>query len=259
MVLPNLAFDALMFGLLLLAAGLDSVFPILHGTASLLIVGGATYWAAQELSDALLRRAGWTQESLATSLALCSGGFLYYLARNDSDLALLGLSVGLMMGALMVAISVMAALGAAFKEGRVTPLLGWLITAVASLALGLAAGFSAILLGLDSPSLLPLKIGAIFGALVLWKLREKLAPPELNPHASVSYAPEEIAANSQSAAPAPVYAPRVALFPKRGTLLDRLFPLIVLGTILCSVAQRDANISLPANAPVAVSETGEAQ
>ena len=75
MVLPNFAFDALMFGLLLLAAGLDSAFPVTHGALSLLVVGGATYWAAQELSDALLRRAGWTQESLATSVALCWADF----------------------------------------------------------------------------------------------------------------------------------------------------------------------------------------
>ena len=88
MILPNLAFDALLFGALLLAAAIDSAFPFTHGAVSLLVVGGATYWAAQELYEWLLRRVGWSQESLATSLSLCTAGFLYFWLRNQSDLAL---------------------------------------------------------------------------------------------------------------------------------------------------------------------------
>jgi hypothetical protein len=250
MVLPNLAFDALMFGLLLIAAVLDSVLSITHGTLSLLIVGGATYWAAQELSDALLRRVGWTQESLATSVALCSGGFLYFAGRNSSDLALLGLSVGLMMGSLMVAISILAALAGSFKEGNLTPVLGWIATVASSLAMGLAAGLLAIVMGLDVVSLLPIKIGGLVVALILWKVREKAAPPSVNPYY------QEM--TSKDAAPALPLAPRVAIFPQRGTLLDRLFPLLVLGVLLGTVTKKEGPVPV-ATGPVSPSENGEAQ
>lgn len=266
MVFPNLAFDALLFGLLLLAAALDSAFPITHGALSLLVVGGATYWAAQELSDALLRRAGWTQESLATSVALCAGGFLYFLLRNSSDLSLLVLSIGLMMGALMVSISVLASLGAAAKEGSPAPVLGWFATVIAALALGIAGGVLALVLGVDSLALLPLKAGGIGGALVLWKLRESLAPPSPNPHW------QELSA-SNSAAPratplaTPLAATRAAPFPQRGTLFDRLFPLLVLGFLLAAFANNSARLGLPGvpaiasglNQNVASSENGEAR
>ncbi len=279
-----------MFGLLLLAAGLDSAFPITHGVLSLLVVGGATYWAAQELSDALLRRAGWTQESLATSVALCAGGFLYFLLRNSSDLALLALSIGLMMGALMVSISVLAAIGTAFKEGKAAPVVGWVATVIAALALGIAAGVLALVLGVSALSLLPIKVGGIAGALVLWKLREKIAPPSINPHfqganalqganvlqgvpnagAEASPSPFSAASNAPTTS-APLATPlattRVALFPQRGTLLDRLFPLLVLGFLLAVLTNNSAHLSLPStpavasdgSAAVAPSDNGEAQ
>ncbi len=253
MILPNPAFDALMFGLLLLAAGLDSAFPALHGAASLLIVGGATYWAAQELGDSLLRRVGWTQEALATSVALCTGGFLYFVVRNSSDLALLVLSIGLMMGALMVAISVFSALHAALKEGSATPILGWAATVICALALGFTAGVLALFLGQASNDLLPLKIGGILGAYVLWKLREKLAPPSVNPHF------QEVAAQAAAPTPTPLTALRVALFPQRGTLLDRLFPLLVLGVLMLSLARNGAQLNFPSSPAVAASEEGEAR
>jgi hypothetical protein len=263
MVLPNFAFDALMFGLLLLAAGLDSAFPVTHGVLSLFVVGGATYWAAQELSDALLRRTGWTQESLATSIALCAGGFLYYLLRNSSDLSLLALSIGLMMGALMVSISILATVGAAFKEGKLTPILGWIATVIAALALGIAAGVLALVLGLSSMSLLPIKVAGIVGAFVLWKLREKIAPPSINPHfQGVNVTNAAPIAVSSSITP-PMATPRVALFPQRGTLLDRLFPLLVLGFLLAVLTNNSARLSLPAAPAVAsdtaASDNGEAQ
>lgn len=232
-----------MFGLLLLAAALDSAFPVTHGVLSLLIVGGATYWAAQELADSLLRRAGWTQESLATSVALCTGGFLYFWLRNSSDLALLALSIGLMMGALMMAISVLAAFSGALKEGKATPLGGWAATVISALALGIAAGILALALGRSSTALLPLKIGGIALAFVLWKLREKVAPPSVNPHF------QEISA--QALVPAPLAATRVALFPQRGTLLDRLFPLLVLGFLLGALTNNRTQLSMPGSPAVA--------
>ncbi len=241
MILPNLAFDALLFGLLLIAAAIDSAFPITHGAASLLVVGGATYWAAQELAEWLLRRVGWSQESLATSLALCTAGFIYFWLRNQSDLALLALSIGLMMGSLMLAISILAAFSGTFREGRATPLFGWLSTAILSLALGVAVGFAVIVLGQSGMANLPLKIGGIAGALVLWKLRESLAPPAVNAH----YAPpgaQEIA---------PPQEQRVALFPQRGTLLDRLVPVLILGLIAIVAARGMISLDLPTTPAIA--------
>lgn len=231
MVLPNLTFDALLWGLLLVAAILDSAFGTFHGVASLFIVGGATYWAAQELSEWILRRVGWTQESLATSIALCVGGFLYFLLRNQSDLSLLGLSIGLMMGSLMLAISVLAAVNATIREGQGAAIAGWAACVLSSLLLGIGAGFLALVLGQNGLVLLPFKVAAIVGAFVLWKGREKLAPPEANPHAAQIYTPTVPAARAKNL-PAPTQATRVALFPQRGTLLDRLVPLLVFGLLL---------------------------
>lgn len=241
MILPNLAFDALLFGALLLAAALDSAFPITHGAVSLLVVGGAAYWAAQELSEWLLRRAGWSQESLATSLSLCTAGFVYFWLRNQSDLALLALSIGLMMGSLMLAISVLAALSGAFREGKATPVIGWLATAALSIALGVAVGFAVLMLGQSGIGNLPLKMGGIVGALVLWKLRESLAPPAVNTH-YVRPGAQEIA---------PPQEERLALFPQRGTLLDRLVPVLILGIIAIVAARGSISLDLPTTPAIA--------
>lgn len=241
MILPNLAFDALLFGLLLVAAAIDSAFPVTHGAASLLVVGGATYWAAQELAEWLLRRVGWSQESLATSLSLCTAGFLYFLLRNQSDLALLALSIGLMMGSLMLAISILAAVSGTFREGQAAPLIGWLATALLSLLLGVSVGFVVLFLGQSGAALLPVKIGGIVGALVLWKLREKLAPPAVNAHYTQPGA-QEIA---------PPQEQRVALFPQRGTLLDRLVPVLILGLIALIATRGAISLDLPATPAVA--------
>ena len=250
MILPNLAFDALIFGLLLLAAALDSALPATHGAASLIVAGGATYWAAQELAEWLLRRVGWSQESLATSLSLCTAGFVYFWLRNQSDLALLALSIGLMMGSLMLAISVLAAGGGALREGRATPVVGWLSTAVLSIALGLAVGFLVLVLGQSGVASLPLKIGGIVGALVLWKLREKLSPPAVNAHYTQAGAGEIAAPQEQ----------RVALFPQRGTLLDRLVPILILGIIALIAARGSFSLGVPSTPALAApkAQTGAA-
>ena len=241
MILPNLAFDALLFGLLLVAAAIDSAFPMTHGAASLLVVGGATYWAAQELAEWLLRRIGWSQESLATSLSLCMAGFVYFWLRNQSDLALLALSIGLMMGSLMLAISILAAISSTFREGRATPVVGWLSTALLSIALGTAVGFAILVLGQSGLANLPLKIGGIVAAFALWKLRETLSPPAVNAHYTPPGA-QEIA---------PPQNERVALFPQRGTLLDRLVPVLVLGLIAIVAARGAISLDLPATPAVA--------
>lgn len=239
MVVPNFVFDALLFGLLIVAAGLDSVFPGLHGVASLFIVGGATYWAAQELSDALLRRAGWTQESLSTSVALVCGGFVYYWWRNQSDLVLLVLSIGMMMSSLMVTISVIAAIGAAAREGQSTPVLGWVATMLGSGILGVLAGVVVLVLGdAVEGNILLLKLGAIVGAFIVWKWRERSNPPAANPHFQSLEAQKSVGV-------APTLPQgRFALFPQRGTLLDRLLPVLVLGVVVLYAAQH--TLSAPA-------------
>ena len=226
MVLPNPAFDALMWGLLLVAALVDGTFPQSHGFASLLVLVGATYWAAQELGEFLTRRVGWSQESLATSLAPCAALFIYFIGRNSSDFSLLLLSIALMMGSLMVTISLLAAISMLVREGRSVGITGWIATSILSLCLGVAAGVAAILLGQDQISLI-LKIGALVGAFALWKTREMLSPPPINPHAALSV--------ENGAASAPV---RPALFPQRGTLLDRLIPVALLGVLLAFAVMR---------------------
>src|SRR5687768_8526709 len=155
MVVPNLLFDVILFGALLLAAVLDNSIAAFHGGASFLAVGAATYVAAQELSDALTRRHWWTQESLATALSLSTAGFIYFWWRNDSDLALLVLSIGLMMASLMAAIATIGGCGTALKEMSLRPLAGLLLSVMSALILGLLAG----LLTLNAPPLA--KIGVI--------------------------------------------------------------------------------------------------
>ena len=233
-----MAFDALMWGLLLVAALVDGAVPATHGFISLAVVVGATYWAAQELGEFVTRRLGWSQESLATSLATCSAIFVYFVARNSTDFALLVLSIALMMGSLMVTISLLSALGLLIREGRTIGILGWFITSFMSLFLGVAAGVAAIMLGLSN-QFLPQKIGILLGALVLWKVRELISPPPANPHAAL--------ASGNEVATAPV---RPALFPQRGTLLDRLIPLTILGVILALGAR--GTLSLNALNPPAV-------
>lgn len=215
-----MAFDALMWGLLLVAALVDGAVPASHGFASLVVIVGATYWAAQELAEFLTRRVGWSQESLATSLAPCAALFVYFIGRNSSDLSLLILSIALMMGSLMVTISLLAALAMLVREGRSVGVTGWVSTSILSLLLGVAAGIAAILLGLGQGVLI-YKIGALVGAFALWKVREMLSPPPVNSHAPLD--------PDSNATAAPV---RPALFPQRGTLLDRLIPVALLGVLL---------------------------
>lgn len=229
MVLPNRAFDALLFGLLLVAAVVDSFFALTQGVASLLVVGVATYWAAQEFSDFVMRRVGLSQESLSTGVALGAGGFIYFLTRNSSDFALLVLSLGLMMGALMVAIAILAAIHAAWKESSFTPLLGWLVTVVGALALGMGAGFTAVALGWAGAAPLFLKIGGLFAAFVLWTAREFARRQKAGrTEANAKGAEEPV----KTAPTPPLHAQRAAILPREGRVLDRLVPVLVCGCLL---------------------------
>ena len=145
------------------------------------------------------------------------------------------------MGSLMLAISILGAFSGTFREGKATPLIGWLTTALLSLMLGVAVGFAVLVLGQSGVAALPLKIGGIVGALVLWKLREKLAPPGVNTH-YVAPGAQEIA---------PPQEQRVALFPQRGTLLDRLVPVLILGIIALVAARGTFSLNLPTTPAIA--------
>lgn len=261
MILPDLLFDLILFGALLLGIVLDTTIPALHGAASLAAVGAATYMAAQELCDALIRRGWWTQESLATSLSLSLGGFLYFWWRNDSDLALLGLSIGLMMASLMVAIAIIAAFGAAAKEHSARPLGGLVLTMAGSLALGLLAGLLVILLTMEAR--LEIKILVVGVSLAVWKLREAVRPPrrnlthdavpEMAPDAAQDDAPGTLQAPASALPDVPAHALNVhaagrwALIPQRGTLLDRFLPVLLLGAALfLTIRQAGLSLRLPA-------------
>jgi hypothetical protein len=247
MVVPNLVFDAILFGLLIAGAAVDSAFPILHGIVSLLVIGGATYWAAQEMSDVLLRRAGWTQESLATSVALSVGGFIYFWWRNQSDLVLLVLSIGLMMASLMVTISILGAIGSAFREGQPTPVTGWVATLGGSVILGTLAGVAALVLGTPTGGeSLTVKMAAVGLALVLWKARERTSPPAANPHY------QNIEAQKSVGVAPTLPQGRVAIFPQHGTLLDRLLCVLVLGVFALVLAQRTVSSDQLSTIPPAV-------
>jgi len=253
MVVPNLLFDFILFGVLIVAAVLDFAVPSLHGFATLIAVGAFTYIAAQELCDLLLHRNLWTQESLATALALSLGGFIYFWWRNDSDLVMLGLSIGLMMASLMVAISIIGSFGAAIKEGSASPIAGIMLTIFGALVLGSLAGLLTLI---QSPVSKLLAVGI---GMVLWKLREKVRPPQPNALAQAglaagSEAPAAGSANVEAAV-SPLHS-RIMLAPQRGTLLDRFLPILVLGALLFLVfKQTDPPIGLPA-APAAADNKG---
>lgn len=248
MLVSDSLFDVILFGALLLASVLDFFCPALQGACTLFVAGAAIYVAAQELCDALAHRNWWTQESLATSLALSMGGFVYYWWRNQSDLALLVLSIGLMMASLMVTISFIAALGTAFKDKSAQPLVGLVLTTGGALALGLLAGLLTIL---TLNAALAITLAAASG-LALWKVREKVKPPARNamaqsvlpagvaerPEASPTASPLVNGGAGAEARPTqslPHPGGRWMIVPQRGTLLDRFLPVLVLGALLFAV------------------------
>ncbi len=250
MVVSNGLFDALLFGLLLLGLGLDYAIPPLQGTAFLLACGAALYMAAQEWSDALERRGLWTQESLATALALSVGGFIYFRGRNGSDLSLLVMSIGLMMASLMVAIATLSAVGSVLKKLNPAPLLGYGATAAGAVLMGALAGS----LTLNTPVIA--KVVSVVLAFAIWKARETVSPPAQNPSLTNLSTPQtsepstkpqfDLGASSPTLA-APVGAPgaigqRWQLIPRRGTLLDRFLPVLILGGLLILFGRESGNL-----------------
>jgi hypothetical protein len=282
MLVSDLVFDALLFGALLLGGVLDGLLPATHGAASLVAVGAATYLAAQEASHALEKRGIWTQESLWSSLSLCLLGFIYYWWRNQSDLILLGLSISLMLASLMLAIGFISGLSAAWRSGG-TALGGLVVTMAGALLLGALAG--ALVLALSQPaSILPLalKLGLVAFSLVVWKAREKMRPPHENAtpatltSAAAPEAPTVANIYGVKASPSPVAAPTPtpvthrSLIPRRGSVLDRFAPALVLGAGLLMFALSGSRLAEPisprviaqpsaSDAPFAPSEIAPAQ
>lgn len=265
MLVSNLLVDLLVFGALLLGALVDGAVPSTHGAASLLAVGGALYLAAQEVSAFLDRRQMWTQESLWTSLALCTAGLGYYWWRNQSDLALLALSIALMLSSLMVAIGLISGLGAVLR-GHKGAISGLVASIVGALALGAVGGGAIIALGQPN-SALPIawKIGVVALSFVLWKAREKARPPVQNTMDASAPVPAEDdkrvvnlygvkSAPEKSVSPAASTSHR-ALIPQRGTVFDRLGPALVLGLALLAIAASRSNLAAPITSRAVSAET----
>lgn len=116
MATPDIVFDLVLFGALMLAAMVDRAMPTLAGGALLVVTGVGTYLSAMDLSDWLQQRRVRAHESLLTSLAISVLGVVYYTTHWQAhlfttageNLVLLGLSIVLMMTALMAAIAVIA-------------------------------------------------------------------------------------------------------------------------------------------------------
>lgn len=253
MVVSNLIFDITFFGALLLAVLVDGVLPQTLGMASLIAIGCAVYASTQEWCDFLWHRRQWTQEALSSAVALSALGFIYFWWSNQSDFVLLILSIGLMMASLMLAIAILAAFGAAIKERSAHPVLGLLLTIIGAAFFGISGGVLALFLGTGATPLAQvLVIGLSF---LIWKAREMARSPQKNIHAS-GEAPYGELDNASLNLPA-THAPRWALIPRRGTLLDRFIPVLLLGVLLFLIAQQTDLLPLqtPAPTPNTESET----
>jgi hypothetical protein len=247
MVVSNGLFDALLFGLLLLGLGLDTAIPALHGAAFLMACGAALYVAAQEWSETLSRRGFWTQESLSTAMALSIGGFIYFRGRNGSDFSLLVMSIGLMMASLMVAIATLGTFSAVFKQLKPAPLLGYLVTIVGASVMGGLAG----LLTLETPVFA--KAVCVALAFAVWKARERFSPPTANPtdaqeaEKDFSVTPKfdlGKAATTKDVQTGSTASPvgQRWLIPRRGTLMDRFVPVLILGALLILLGRESGNL-----------------
>lgn len=251
MVVRDSVFDLLLFGVLAVALALDAFFGAqLHGMATVLAVGLATYLAAQELSRGLTRRSWWTQESLATSVALSAAGFLYYWRRNDADVVLVALSLGFMMTSLMLLIAAVAAVGAALHDKSAQPLAGWIATFAGALALGIAAGLLILVLSSDLPYVL--RFGLLAFGFAAAKMREvSKSRASVAPQSSTRTLNDE----QKLQAEAVLSSGGWSLRPERGTLLDRFVPVLVIGALaFVFLAQSHRNGAWPA-APAQASDT----
>jgi hypothetical protein len=261
MLVPDLILEVVLFGALLLAALLDSFVPGLHGAATFVAVGAALYVVAQEFSSRLEKRGWWTQESLATSLALCTAGFIYYWWLNQSDFALLALSIGLMMASLMLTIAILGSIGSAIRDASATPIVGFLVTFFAAIALGVLGGLLILALGRPTEqSPLWMKAVLIAVSALVWKLRQNARPPRSNLTAAVPTVVVGTAADGSEVMvekpSQPVVAPtQPVLIPQNGTLLDRFLPALVLGALLFLLSQPNTNWLMAPFSPTAIADS----
>lgn len=254
MLVSNLLFDIVLFGLLLLGVAVDIIFPGLAGAASVVAVGVAVYIAAQEWSDVLLRGKKWTQEALSTAVALSVVGFIYFWWRNQSDLALLALSVVLMMASLMVAIATIGAVGSTLRDKSLAPIGGWLLTIGGALALGILGGTLALLLG--NGATLFAKVLALGIGLFGWKIRETIRPPAVNVHAHNAALDASTSESEFDLSLPATHAQSWFPIPRRGTLLDRLVPVLVIGALLFVAARQIKSPDLWSPTPPASADNG---
>ncbi|HEX8551637.1 MAG TPA: hypothetical protein VF681_08785 [Abditibacteriaceae bacterium] len=219
MTLSDILFDVLAFGALLAAVACDALVPATHGAATLIVLGFLLYLAAED-GAAIGRRFGWGQESLASGLALSTFGFIYYWWRNNSDTAATALHICLMLSALMALIGIVAAFAAAMHERSARPIIGLIVTLVVAFLLGIVGGLT--LLFLTSGAALAMKVAVIVVGVVVWRVFAQMRK------GTVENAP---AAESPDAA----LAVSRLVKPARGTTLDRLAPLLVLGALAFAV------------------------
>jgi len=212
MIISSVLFDLILFGGLLIAVGIDAAMPGWAGAATLVAVAAAVYLASIEFSHRLGLLKHWTQDALGSGLALSALFFIYWWFANQSDLALLALSIVLMMTALMLTISIISCINAIWTQKSAAPLAGFLMTAFGGIVLGILAGPLTMTIGAEY------KVIAIIIGGVIWKASERLRP-----------AAEEEPQTENA-------AERWILLPKGGRLLDRVVPVLVLGVFLLIAA-----------------------
>lgn len=239
MIISSVLFDLIFFGGLIFAVIVDALLPQLAGAATLIALAAAVYVGAGELSHRLHKQDMWTQEALSSGLALSVLFFVYWWWRNTSDLSLLALSVVLMMTALMLTIAVIGCVNAMWTQKSAAPLTGFAVTAIGSLLLGALAAPLALAFNVA------FKVGAIVIGGVIWKMRERVSPPE------------EVDDEAEIAA---VLKERWMLLPRGGRSLDRLLPVLLLGILLMFAArQMGQSAPLPGTPSIAApaNQSGE--
>jgi hypothetical protein len=216
MIISSGLFDLILFGGLLIAVGIDAGMPGWAGAAALVAVAAAVYVASAELSHRLGKHKQWTQEALSSGLALSALFFIYWWWANDSDLALLALSIVLMMTALMLTIAIISCVNAIWNQKSAAPLAGFLMTAIGGIILGALAGPLTLGFGVMY------KVIAIVIGGGIWKARERLSPAS----------EEEMKTKSDET------NEHWMLLPQGGRSLDRLVPVLVFGVFLMIAAHQ---------------------